>query len=71
MKVKTIVVFEEKDFKIMREIIFDALGETDISNEDVYEYYYLLDNKLQLDVIKYGLDDMFDQIRGYISDYFV
>ncbi len=51
------VEFDQGDFNTLRDVIFDALGRKDLTNEELFKYWKKLPEDIKLDALKWGVSD--------------
>ena len=53
----TKVEFDQSDLDTLHDVIFNALGKEDLTNEQILEYWNKLPDDIKMDAIKWGVGD--------------
>tara|TARA_R110000851_G_scaffold190156_1_gene340518 strand:- start:396 stop:620 length:225 start_codon:yes stop_codon:yes gene_type:complete len=53
----TKIEFDQSDLNTIHDVIFNALGEEDLTNEQIIEYWNKLPEEIKLEALKWGVGD--------------
>ena len=53
----TKVEFDQNDLNTLHDVIFNALNEWDLTNEQIMEYWNMFPEDIKLDALKWGVGD--------------
>jgi hypothetical protein len=53
----TKIEFDQEDLNNLHDVIFNALGKEDLTNEEIIGYWNLFPEDIKLDALKWGVSD--------------
>jgi hypothetical protein len=51
------IELEQSDLDTLSDVIFNALDEEDLTNEQIIDYWNMFPDNLKLEALKWGIDD--------------